>query len=388
MPATPAMLLLVTRRVRGDGGRRARGRRSAPARPPRRVCCCSRCSPSPPRSPTTCCPRGCSPRRPPVSGCCCSPGPARRPAGRQWRPGAGAVAVVAAAVVLALGAGAAAGGGRHRRQVPEHRRSGRRPRRRDRAEPLHGAARGAAAEHADRAVPGHRPAPAHLPAGADAEHLRPGRGLAGAPPRTGHAADRSSCPARTSPGDRASVGVENVGFRDYWLPVYGVPLGVVGPGRRTGGATTRSAARPTAPARSRSRSWTQEALLPAPTADALRAADGDADGVDPAVPQHGRRRPAGRRDRAGDHRGRAHRVRPGRRADGVVHRTGLAVHLRPVDGAGQRRRRARRVPHHRPARLLRAVRVGDGGDAAHARRAGPGRRRLHRGPRGRRRPAR
>jgi hypothetical protein len=35
-------------------------------------------------------------------------------------------------------------------------------------------------------------------------------------------------PGAGVPGDRASVRVENVGFRDYWLPVYGVPLGVSG----------------------------------------------------------------------------------------------------------------------------------------------------------------
>ena len=80
-------------------------------------------------------------------------------------------------------------------------------------------------------------------------------------------------------GDRASVDIENVGFRDYWLPVYGVPLGVAGPDADLWSydalSGTAYSNRP-----QQERSWTQETLLPTPTADALRAADG-ANGVDP-----------------------------------------------------------------------------------------------------------
>ncbi len=82
------------------------------------------------------------------------------------------------------------------------------------------------------------------------------------------------------PGDRASVRVENVGFRDYWLPVYGVPLAVSGLSADGWSfdplSGTAYSTRPR-----QEQAWTQEALLPAPTAESLRAADGGAAGVDP-----------------------------------------------------------------------------------------------------------
>jgi transglutaminase-like putative cysteine protease len=100
-------------------------------------------------------------------------------------------------------------------------------------------------------------------------------------------------PDAEGPGDRATVRVENLDFRDYWLPVYGQPLAVAGVDARqwaydpvSGTAfTSRPRQEPV---------WTQRALLPAPTAADLRAADGttasrvdpaflSTDGVDPRV---------------------------------------------------------------------------------------------------------
>ena len=87
-------------------------------------------------------------------------------------------------------------------------------------------------------------------------------------------------PAADVPGDRAGVRVENVGFRDYWLPVYGVPLAVSGLSADGWSfdplSGTAYSTRPR-----QEQAWTQEALLPAPTAESLRAADGGAAGVDP-----------------------------------------------------------------------------------------------------------
>ena len=92
------------------------------------------------------------------------------------------------------------------------------------------------------------------------------------------------------PGEAAVVTVGNVGFRDYWLPLYGVPVGVDGlePGRfvydePSGIAYT---ARP-----QQQGSWSQRTFLPAPTTDLLRAAQGERPaaiysnilGVDPRV---------------------------------------------------------------------------------------------------------
>jgi transglutaminase-like putative cysteine protease len=90
-------------------------------------------------------------------------------------------------------------------------------------------------------------------------------------------------PAAGEPGDRATVEVENVGFRDYWLPLFGEPLrvdGVAGDGWAYDPASgTAFSSRPR-----REDGWTQEALLPAPSVEALRAAGGAAGGtsVDPA----------------------------------------------------------------------------------------------------------
>ncbi|GAA3229880.1 hypothetical protein GCM10017691_22340 [Pseudonocardia petroleophila] len=92
------------------------------------------------------------------------------------------------------------------------------------------------------------------------------------------------------PGDLADVTIDNVGFRDYWLPLYGTPLTVGGLApdlfvydEPSGIAYT---ARP-----QQQDTWTQQAFLPAPTTDLLRAAQGERPaaiyanilGVDPRV---------------------------------------------------------------------------------------------------------
>lgn len=76
------------------------------------------------------------------------------------------------------------------------------------------------------------------------------------------------------PGETAVVSVDNVGFRDYWLPLYGVPVGVDGlePGRYVYDEASgiAYAARP-----QQQQGWTQRTFLPAPTTDLLRAAQGE-----------------------------------------------------------------------------------------------------------------
>ena len=260
------------------------------------------------------------------------PGP---PAGRSaWRPGASAVVVVAAAVVVALGVGAAAGGVGTAGRFPSTGGTGAGRVGEIGLSPftsLRGELRQSVPAELFR-VTG-LPRPAYLRALTLSSYVpdagwqvrRPGAGT----PLT------AELPGSDVPGDRASVRVENVGFRDYWLPVYGVPLERVRPAR--GPLELRPAQR--------------DGLQHPPAAGAVVEPGGAAGGADgrgvaggrrrrrrrrPGVPGHGRRRPPGRRDRAGGHRGRAHRVRPGRGPHGVFQRTRLAVHLRPGHGTGQR----------------------------------------------------
>jgi transglutaminase-like putative cysteine protease len=87
-------------------------------------------------------------------------------------------------------------------------------------------------------------------------------------------------PPADAPGDRVTVSIENLGFRDYWLPLFGQPLAVAGvPADRWAYDPVSGTAFSTRPRREDT--WTQEALLPAPSAAALRAATGT-HGVDPA----------------------------------------------------------------------------------------------------------
>ena len=74
-------------------------------------------------------------------------------------------------------------------------------------------------------------------------------------------------------GERVDVQIENVAFRDYWLPLYGEPVEVAG---LTESRWTHDPASGTAySARARQEAgWQQRALLPAPSVGELRAAAG------------------------------------------------------------------------------------------------------------------
>ncbi len=118
---------------------------------------------------------------------------------------------------------------------------------------------------------------------------QPGVGWQATQPAPGAAAEGPFTPP-TVPGAVADVGVRNVGFRDYWLPVYGSPLAMGGlsPGRYRYDEVSGIgfADRP-----AEQNEWTQSAYLPAPTTAILRAAQGedpaaiysDVIGVDPRV---------------------------------------------------------------------------------------------------------
>ncbi|MFR9802908.1 transglutaminaseTgpA domain-containing protein [Pseudonocardia sp. RS010] len=94
-------------------------------------------------------------------------------------------------------------------------------------------------------------------------------------------------------GERVRVAVQNVGFRDYWLPLYGRPESVTGvdAGRW---AYDRSSGIAYTPRPREEEAWEQTAVLPAPSAEDLRSATGpvrvdpvyrDTTGVDPRVAQ-------------------------------------------------------------------------------------------------------
>lgn len=75
------------------------------------------------------------------------------------------------------------------------------------------------------------------------------------------------------PGEQAEVRIDNLGFRDYWLPLVGSPLAVgeVMPQRWAFDEVSgiAYATRPTG-----EDAWTQQAFLPQPTPELLRAAQG------------------------------------------------------------------------------------------------------------------
>lgn len=97
-------------------------------------------------------------------------------------------------------------------------------------------------------------------------------------------------PSTSGPAAAQDVQVENLGFRDYWLPVFGDPtrIAVASPSwayDAAGGIVYSERAQS-------EDGWTQSMRLPEPSADQLRAASGpttvdraylDTDGVDPRV---------------------------------------------------------------------------------------------------------
>ncbi|BBG03096.1 MULTISPECIES: transglutaminase TgpA family protein [Pseudonocardia] len=99
-------------------------------------------------------------------------------------------------------------------------------------------------------------------------------------------------PSTTGPATEQTVQVENLGFRDYWLPVFGDPTAIdVGPDGwaydAEGGIAYSERPR-------EEDGWSQSMRLPEPSAEQLRTASGpvtvdsaylDATGVDPRVAQ-------------------------------------------------------------------------------------------------------
>ncbi|MCX6463968.1 MAG: transglutaminaseTgpA domain-containing protein, partial [Pseudonocardiales bacterium] len=91
--------------------------------------------------------------------------------------------------------------------------------------------------------------------------VRPGPGVDAAGP----------LPAPLGPGTQADVAVENLGFRDYWLPLYGTPVATGGlPEGRWAYDEPSGIAYSARPAEQEA--WSQRAFLPTPSAQDLRAA--------------------------------------------------------------------------------------------------------------------
>ncbi|HET6257266.1 transglutaminaseTgpA domain-containing protein [Pseudonocardia sp.] len=103
-------------------------------------------------------------------------------------------------------------------------------------------------------------------------------------------------------GDLADVEIENVAFRDYWLPLYGEPLDVgglpEGPWLYDKSSDTGYTGRPR-----QENGWREQAFLPAPTVTQLRQSEGsagvgpeylDVTGVDPRVGEIAKQVVAGR----------------------------------------------------------------------------------------------
>ncbi len=98
-------------------------------------------------------------------------------------------------------------------------------------------------------------------------------------------------PQPNVPGDLADLQIENVAFRDYWLPLYGEPIDVAGLPEGQWLYDQSSGTGYTGRPRQED-GWQEQALLPVPTVAQLRAAQGtdgvgleylDTTGVDPRV---------------------------------------------------------------------------------------------------------
>ncbi|SDE64343.1 transglutaminaseTgpA domain-containing protein [Pseudonocardia oroxyli] len=120
----------------------------------------------------------------------------------------------------------------------------------------------------------------------------PARGWSAATPRPGVPLAGPLTPDAPA-GDPLQVTVENVGFRDYWLPVYGQPDSVSGVEAERWAYDQSSGIAYSQRPREES-TWQQTGVLPTPTADQLRRASGavrvdpvyrDTTGVDPRVAQ-------------------------------------------------------------------------------------------------------
>jgi len=78
-------------------------------------------------------------------------------------------------------------------------------------------------------------------------------------------------PAPSGPGERVAVHVENLSYRDYWLPLYGEPVAVSGVDDQLWAYDPTSGTAYTSRPREEG-DWVQAASLPVPTADQLRGA--------------------------------------------------------------------------------------------------------------------
>ena len=312
-----------------------------------------------------------------------------RRGGRAASAPARAALVVASAVLAALAVGAGAGVRRHRGPV-------RGPRRRAAARPARsGSARSPrCAASSTRAAPVElfrvaRPGPAHLPARADPARLRARHRLAGQPARRRARRCRARSRAtrrRRRRGRRRTI--ENVALpRLLAARSTASPLAVAGLPDDQWPYDAAQPAPATRSARGRRTAGSSGRCCPARPPTTLRAAAG-ADGRRPELP---RRRPASTRGSpqlaAADHR----RPRPTGFDKAMAlqeYFTGpnsqFRYSLQTAPGNGDDALvEFLTVGQHR---VLRAVRLGDGRDAAHGRRARPGRRRVHRRHRGRRLP--
>ncbi|HYH32780.1 MAG TPA: DUF3488 and transglutaminase-like domain-containing protein [Pseudonocardia sp.] len=95
----------------------------------------------------------------------------------------------------------------------------------------------------------------------------------------------------TVPGEFADIEITNLGFRDYWLPLYGLPIDVTGLPADEWLYDTASGTAYTGQPQEED-AWHQTAVLPTPSMQQLRAAQGiegvgleylDTTGVDPRV---------------------------------------------------------------------------------------------------------
>lgn len=131
----------------------------------------------------------------------------------------------------------------------------------------------------------------------------PGSGWEPSRPAPGPTLPGQVAPDPGAAGHVVDVSVTNVGFRDYWLPLFGSPVSI---DALPGGQWTFDARSGTAfTAQPRHDGWQQRAALSEPTADQLRSATGtgspgqdylDARAVDPRVVALARDITAGRAD--------------------------------------------------------------------------------------------
>lgn len=118
-----------------------------------------------------------------------------------------------------------------------------------------------------------------------------GSGWRASDPEPGEALPGLLAGRSADPAEIVDIEIENVSFRDYWLPLYGVPIEVSDLPEGKWVYDARSGTAYTARPREET-GWRQRAALAVPTAATLRAADGldppspaylDVAGVDPLV---------------------------------------------------------------------------------------------------------